>query len=690
MNDFLQRLRERKLVQWAVAYVAAAFALLQGLDIVAQRFAWPESIERGLIVVLAIGFFLTLVLAWYHGERGAQRATGTELLILALLLAIGGGLLWRVAQRAPEASPATVTASQTSTAPPPSSPAPAAIVEKSIAVLPFENLSDDKANAYFAEGMQDEILTRLAGIADLKVISRTSTKRYASRPDNLKIVAAELGAAHILEGSVQKSGDAVRVNVQLIDARSDAHLWAQTYDRDLKNVFAVESEVAQQIADVLKARMSPRETSALAKLPTENSAAYDHFLRAEVQLYRAFETADPPDYAVADAEFQKAIALDPGFALAYARRAYNLLSRHWLAQRLSPAELAQVKTWVDRALTLAPDLPAAHAALGFYNYWGLRHYTEATAEFERTVQLAPNNTDAIAGIGYIHRRLGQWPEALASLQRVIVISPRDELNIDELGTTLLILRRYAAADTQFMRARVISVDDTNGQDFLLRSRLFGFGDVAGARKAFAPLPPWRIAYHNLLAGDLFNLVNPRVYPDLFERKFDAALKQWDSAPQDTDEERLTQRIARVAIQVIAGGRSSIQSECAALEPLLHAQTQKQPDSLSLLQQTSWVQVCLGRNAEAIATARHAADVFPLANDKYFGVYQLEGLAEIAAQAGAPDEAIKLLGQLLAIPAGQSVTVMRLKRDPLWDPLRKNPRFQKLIADAEAAQAQANP
>jgi TolB-like protein len=681
MSDFLQRLRERKLVQWALAYVAAAFALIQVLDIVAQRFGWPESIERGLIVVLAIGFFVTLVLAWYHGERGAQRATGTELLILALLLAIGGGLLWRVAQRAPEPSPVTVTASQTSTAPLPSSPT---IAEKSIAVLPFENLSDDKTNAYFAEGMQDEILTRLAGIADLKVISRTSTKRYESRPDNLKVVGAELGAAHIVEGSVQKSGDAVRVNVQLIDARSDTHLWAQTFDRKLENVFAVESEVAQQIADELRARLSPQETRALAQAPTANAEAYDHFLRAEFQWHRAFETQDVSNYDAADAEYEKAIELDANFALAYARRAYNQLSMHWAAKRISPARLAEVKTWIDRALLLAPELPAAHSALAYYDYWGLRHYAEAMAEFERTVQLAPNNTDALAGMGYVRRRLGQWNEALASLQKVIAISPRDNLNIDEYGTTLVILRRYAEADAQFLRSRAISTDNANGQDFLMRVRLFGLGDVAGARKVFDPLPPWRITYYTLLAGDLYEMVNPRVYPDLFERKFDAALKQWDSAPQDTDEERLTGRVARVAIQVIAGRRASIQPECAALEPLLRAQMQQQPDSLSLLQQMSWVQVCLGHNAEAIATARHATEIFPLANDQYFGIYQLEGLAEIDAHAGAPDEAIKLLGEMLAIPAGQSVTIERLKRDPLWDPLRKDPRFDALLKTTGAS------
>ncbi len=694
-------LKRRNVIRMAGLYLVGAWLLTQVASTVFPAFDVPTWALRALILLLVFGFPLTLIFSWVFEltPDGIKRdadvkpadsiAPGTarrmdRMIIVLLVLALGyfGFDRFVLAPRR-EALQVSAAVRQVATQ------ADTAGNNKSIAVLPFENLSDDKANAYFAEGMQDEILTRLAGISDLKVISRTSTKRYASRPDNLRTVGRELGAAHILEGSVQKSGDSVRVNVQLIDARTDTHIWAQTYDRELKNVFAVESEVAQQIADVLKARMSPQETRALAQAPTTNAEAYDHFLRAEVQLYRAFETNEFVDYAAADSEFQKAITLDPDFALAYARRGYNQLSLHWTTRRLSASELAQVKAWIDRALVLSPDLPAAHAAMGYFHYWGLRHYDEAMAEFERTVQLAPNNTDALAGIAYVDRRLGYWPEALVSLQRVIAISPRDNISIDEYGTTLVILRRYAEADAQQMRARTISTDDTNGQDFLLRSRLFGFGDVAGARKAFDPLPLWRIAYHNLLAGDLFNLVNPRVYPDLFERKFDAALKQWDSAPQGTEEERLTGRVARVAIQVIAGRRSTIQSECAALEPLLHARMQQQPDSLSLLQQTSWVQVCLGQNADAIATARHATEIFPLAKDKYFGIYQLEGLAEIDAHAGAPDDAIKLLGQMLAIPAGQSVSVERLKRDPLWDPLRKDPRFQALLAahanDFKAAQ-----
>src|SRR5690348_5156755 len=258
MAEFLVRLKQRKLVQWALAYVAFAFAVIQVVDVIAQRFAWPGQIEKLLILALAVGFLVALVLAWYHGERGAQKVSGTEIVILALLLAIGGGLLWRFERNAPSSGPAvaqrnpitTVTSASAQTAP---------IPAKSIAVLPFENLSGDKDNAYFADGIQDLILTKLADIGDLKVISRTSTAKYQSHPDNLKIIAQQLGVAAILEGSVQKAGDQVLINVQLIDARSDNHLWAESYTRTLDNIFGVEGEVAQKVADALQAKLTSTE-----------------------------------------------------------------------------------------------------------------------------------------------------------------------------------------------------------------------------------------------------------------------------------------------------------------------------------------------------------------------------------------------------------------------------------------------
>src|SRR6266702_5174356 len=270
MSEFLQRLKQRKLVQWTLAYVAAAFALLQGVDIVAQRFGWPEQTMRLVIVALSVGLFVTLVLAWYHGERGAQRVTGTELVILALLLSLGGGFLWRFASASRRPSDRTAAVS---------SLAPLAISNKSIAVLPFENRSRDPDNAYFADGIQDEILTRLAKIADLKVISRTSTQHYKSAPENLSEIARQLGVAHIVEGSVQKSGDSVRVNVQLIKAANDSHLWADTFDRKLSDIFSVESDIAKSVADQLRAKITGQEERIIAAKPTDNPEAYDAYLR---------------------------------------------------------------------------------------------------------------------------------------------------------------------------------------------------------------------------------------------------------------------------------------------------------------------------------------------------------------------------------------------------------------------------
>ena len=654
------------------------------LDIVAQRFGWHESIKRFSIIALAIGFCVMLVLAWYHGERGAQKVMGTELLILALLLAIGGGFLWKFAGTARQSATTTAATIVNPTTTAPSSAPAVTAPPKSIAVLPFENLSEDKSNAYFADGMQDMILTKLSGIGDLKVISRTSTAKYASHPDNLKIVAQQLGVASILEGSVQKSGNQVLINVQLIDAASDNHLWAEAYPRALDNIFGVEGEVAQKVADALKAKLTPAETASVAKAPTQNAAAYDLFLKAEYQLQQAQSSWVEGPFLAADADYRQAIALDPGFALAYAKLAYSQLRRSWFVKHLSAAELAQVKASIDRALALAPDLPEAYVALGYYHYWGFLHYDAASAEFQRTLQLAPSNSAAIAGLAFVARRTGHWPQALAYFEKALLVSPRDADLTGEYGTTYMILRRYAEAYRQLQRALAIDPANANAKDSLLITRLFGFGDAPGARRAFQPPPAWRIISSNQFNGEVMFIANLRTYADVFDRRYADALRAWDFAPTDTPEERLSGQVARVVIKLIAGQREATQPECAPLAPQVQAELGKLPDSLSLLAQSSWVDVCLGRNVEAIAAAKKAVALYPLTNDAYFGARQLTGLAEIDAHAGAPDEALKLIGELLAMPAGGEMSIQRLKLDPVWDPLRKDPRFQKIIADGEAA------
>ncbi|MHB8448635.1 MAG: hypothetical protein ACYC9P_12005, partial [Rudaea sp.] len=300
MNEFIARLKQRKLVQWALAYVAAAFALIQVLDVVGQRFGWPDTLERVLILVLMLGFFVTLVLAWYHGERGAQRVSGTELLILALLLAIGGGLLWRAAKQG-------VQSSMTGTAKAVAMAAPG----KSIAVLPFVNMSGDAKNDYFSDGITEEILDALAQLPNLKVAARTSAFAFKGKAEDLRKVGEVLDVATVLEGSVQTSGDEVRITAQLIDTRSGYHLWSEKYDRKLTSIFAVEDEISKSIADKLQVQLAGGNGQSLVAQKAIDSRAHDFYLRG-LTLLAARSVAEAVD------AFQQAVAIDPDYAQGWA------------------------------------------------------------------------------------------------------------------------------------------------------------------------------------------------------------------------------------------------------------------------------------------------------------------------------------------------------------------------------------
>ena len=422
MTEFFQRLKERKLVQWAVAYVAAAFALLQGIDIVAQRFGWPEQTMRLVIIALSVGVFVTLVLAWYHGERGAQRVTGTELLILALLLAIGGGFLWRFAGVSHERIVRPIATAAL--------PEPAAIPNKSIAVLPFDNLSEDKGNAYFAEGVQDEILTRLAKVADLKVISRTSTQKYRSAPDNLRAIAQQLGVANVLEGSVQKSQEQVRVNVQLINALTDSHLWADTYDRKLTDIFTVESEIAKTIADTLQAKLTGSEERAIAARPTENPEAYQLYLQARF----FWNKRTGPDLRKSIDYFNQAIAKDPNYALAYAglAQAYMVFPAF---NGGAPADYCpQAEAAAKKALALDPGIPDALTALASLKASYEFKFEDALKEYEHVIQLNPNDATAHHWLAVdIFASTGQHEREITEMKRALELDPLSLIINSNLG-----------------------------------------------------------------------------------------------------------------------------------------------------------------------------------------------------------------------------------------------------------------
>ena len=319
MNEFFRRLKQRKLVQWTLAYVAAAFALLQGIDIVAQRFGWPEQTMRFVIIALSVGLFVTLVLAWYHGERGAQRVTGTELLILALLLAIGGGLLWRfvsIARGPTEQSGVARTSAESKSE----------INAKSVAVLAFANLSDDKGSEYFSDGISEELLTVLQKIPGLHVAARTSAFSFKGKNATAQEIGQKLGVAHLVEGSVRKAGDVVRIAARLTQANTGEEQWSENYTRNLKDVFAVQTELAQTIVEQLKGQLTggaanpeakaaiQAQVQAAEKGGTKNVEAHEAYLQGRFFLNRHSEKETDQ----ARAAFERAVELDPKFALAWA------------------------------------------------------------------------------------------------------------------------------------------------------------------------------------------------------------------------------------------------------------------------------------------------------------------------------------------------------------------------------------
>jgi len=559
--------------------------------------------------------------------------------------------------------------------------------EKSVAVLPFENLSEEKGNAYFAEGIKDEILTKLATVHDLKVISRTSTAKYQSKPDNLKAVAQELGVSTVLEGAVQKAGDKVRVNVQLIDARADAHLWGKSYDRDLKDVLGVESEVSQEIADALQAKLSPSESLSLASVGTHDTEAHDLFLRGEYEFHQAESTTDENAYDRADGFYRQALARDPNFAEAAAELARSRLSRHWFVSPLAPRELEEVKSLIDRALTLAPNSPEGHLALGVFFYWGHRQYEDALAEFNRTLELQPNNALAREYCGWVYRRRSEWERSLADSRRAEELDPRDALIPANLAPTYLVLRQWKDAQQAASRALAMDPNNTVAAFFLVGTYLDGAGDVGSARQAFDGFPehtkglisPAR-GYSS--GGDIQAIIGMRVYLDVIERRFADAFQALDKQAATDDFEHLRQVAGRVALRVLAGQTEAAKSAAEGALPLLETRLRERPDDVFARREGSWVYLGLGRNADALRLSRQAADLIPIERDAVVGPSFQGGLAQIEARAGTPEDAIKRLRHLLSIPAGGAVSIARLKIDPVWDPIRDRPDFQQLLSGPE--------
>jgi TolB-like protein/class 3 adenylate cyclase/Tfp pilus assembly protein PilF len=555
-----------------------------------------------------------------------------------------------------------------------------AFPEKSIAVLPFENLSSDKENAYFADGIQDEILTRLSKIADLKVISRTSTQHYKSAPENLPEIGRQLGVANILEGSVQKSGDAVRVNVQLIKAANDSHLWADTFDRKLTDIFSVESEVAKAIADQLRAHLTGREEQVIAAKPTDNPEAHDAYLRG---LAYNLKTGNTPANALGAQKYlREAVRLDPKFALSWALLS-NVEARGYITQSLQPtaALREEARQAAETALTLQPNLGEAMVAKGSYHYAFLKDYDAAVRYFEQAHQLLPNSSRIPESLAYVARRRGQWDRSESYFNEAERLDPRNVFLLSQHAISYIDLRRFPEALRKFDQVLDITPDDVDA--ITVKAGIAqAEGDLPRASAILAPLHP---------NADDTQALETQVYQAILERRpvlviprlMEILAKPDPALGYLNGELRFWLGWAQEVAGDHAAAQETWRQARSELEPFL----KEQPENYFLIGDLALTNMGLGDKAAALALSERAMAAEPIEKDALDGPGAIEILARVTAQIGETDRAIAALQRLLSIPysgplaSNVPLTPALLRLDPMFDPLLNDPRFEKLAASS---------
>jgi TolB-like protein len=550
----------------------------------------------------------------------------------------------------------------------------AAVVEKSIAVLPFENLSNEKQNAYFADGVQDEILTNLARVADLKIISRVSVMQYKSGvARNLREIGQQLGVANVVEGSVQRSGNRVRVNANLVDVRTDRQLWAQTYDRDLADVFAIQSEIAKAIAEQLQAKLSPREKIAIERPPTSDIAAFDLYTRAKNLLLTRFSSAAKVKLLQAADLLTEAVAHDPSFFRAYCQLAYTHDLLYFLGFDHTPARLASAEAAIQAAFRLRPDAGEAHLGRAENLYRGYLDYDGALAELEVAGQTLPNDPRVFALKGYIERRQGRWEESTRNLEHAIDLDPRNFFTLQQIGISYGVLRRYAEQTSVLDRELAIDPNDVNTK-------------VARASVDFHWKADTRLLHQTI---DLARASNPDALPGIANDWLSCALAERDvAAAKDAlnafGETPLTDYAVHLNRLVIEGvlarmtkdegkARSAFTAARAEQEKIVKAQPNYGP-ALCVL---GLIDAGLGRKEEALREGRRAVELLPVEKDAINGPVMIVYLAMIAAWVGDKDLACQQLA--IAVRPPSTVSYGQLKLLPYWDPLRGDPRFEKIVA-----------
>jgi len=660
MSGFFEEVKRRKVYQVAVAYVIAGGGIIQLASAAFPAWDLPNWALRVVIVLLLIGFPIALIFAWAfditaQGIRATPDAAAPKthrrrnvimLVVTGVIISAAAGffLLPRVAAHK---------------------------VDKSIAVLPFQNLSDENENAYFADGIQDDVLTNLSKIGDLKVISRTSVMQYRGKATNLREIGKALGVSTILEGSVRRSGNKVRVNVQLIDANTDEHVWANDYDRDVTDVFAIQSDLAQKITEALQAKLSPAERSQVTRKPTENGEAYLAFVQAN-NLASSFE--DFERLKQSEQLYERAVELDPNFALAMAR--YSQLES-WIVhdRENTPARREKARSLAERALQLQPDLPEAHLAVGFCWYYGDQNYDAALREFEIARRGLPNDSAVYLAIGAIQRRQGKWAESTANLEKAVSLNPKDAWPLQNLTYNYGMVRNYDAANKTIDRA--LALDPTAMEPLGVKSQLAiaEKGDFSVAERGFETLKSIRMTNEQKL-----KTADARTGLLVLERRYSEGLREAESLPDDQLAGYPTGLwskyyyigFARRALQDEPGARAAfLKAKNAAEEQLKNS-----PDDAKLRIRLAKVLAFLGEKAPALAEAQRASELQPESKDALDGPEITEGVAQVYTILGDNNRAIEILDGLLNRPS--SVTVQGLRVNPIWDPLRNDPRFLALI------------
>jgi TolB-like protein/Tfp pilus assembly protein PilF len=668
-GNFFAELKRRNVYKVAVAYIVAGWALAQGIAQVFPVFNVPNWLVRLIVVLMVIGFPFALIFAWAfeitpEGLKRTEEADAmpasarptsrTWIYIVVVGVVISAGLFFL-----------GYTAGNRSTSPP---------KDKSIAVLPFQSLSEDKNDAYFADGVQDQILTNLAKVSDLKVISHTSVRQYETGAErNLREIGRQLGVAYIVEGSVQRARDRLRINATLIDARTDAHIWAETYDRTAADLFAIQSDLAQSIVTQLKAKLSPKQKAEIEERPTQDLVAFELYLQAKA-IIDSYVNATDVRAALLQAlkSLDEAIQRDPNFvsAYCYAARANDLL--YFFDLDPTPDRISLADAAVKAALRLRPDSAEAHFALADYLFRCQRDYDRAQEELAIARPGLPNNTPFLILSGYINRRRNHFPEAERDFSTTFALDPRNPNAYNLLADTYMLQRRFPEAVRVY--DNVLAAGE---QTSIVRFRratqiLYGTGDSGPMRENLAKFPEMEFAGGQTPA---------RAWMAMLDRNSAEAERVLAASPrqdfQDVDFSFYFPKSWYEAMIAREKGDSArAMTAFRACREILAQRLVVKPEHARTIAVLAQVDAGLGEKDFAVREAQHAIDLMPVSKDIYDGALVLEGLAQVYTWSGERDRAIELVQKLVSMPS--YINYGRLKLHPLWSPLRGDPRFEKIV------------